>query len=350
MPFDFSKLKPISTEDICKKGLKMSINLSVVNNIKNYCGIRIGEDHPSLYPSFLPQEIIHYLHPEYEDDNKEGTLDAVVAGLKMASAIIASGDKPLYDFKPLPPYEDIKKDSNGWEIIDWCHPIDCHYGLSARLIQSDKVLNPGDNASHNKDEKETLLNKTYYWMSWLKGHVPVCIAPTDVKPEQEEDPMGCYFSGGFIYRPLICVFPEKIKEVAADEMWKETPDALRYLTIITVIHEFAHAIMDECWSENASAFHLQDMLDMSKDDNNRLKEEAFANGIMLNYLNRWAKCNPDKNEAQVLFDFAKKFANNQDKGYNWGIEYMTKDWYAWYQEKRTLVQNRKKNTPNYLIK
>lgn len=341
MAFDFSKLKKQATEDYQKAMIKNAFNRGVVVFIENYCGIRIEED--SLYPSFLPQEIIHYLHPEYKDDNKEGTLDAVVAGLKMASAIIASGDKPTYNSKTFPPYEDIKKDSFGCEIIDFCDPIDCHYGLSARLIQSDKV-------SHNKDEKETLPNKTYYWMSWLKGRIPVCIAPNGVKPEEEWDVLGCYISGGAIKHPLICVFPDKIEEVAAEEEWKETPNALRYLTIITVIHEFAHAIMDECWSENANAFRLQDMLDMPKDDNNRLKEEAFANGIMLNYLERWS-ASSNTQEASELLANAKKFAKNQPSGYKQGEEYMKEDWYEWYLEKRKQAKQQKENKPkDYLLR
>lgn len=199
-------------------------------------------------------------------------------------------------------------------------------GLSARmeLRQGVSPYEPIDN------------DIQYFWMSWLMRHVPVFFVPYKARSryegEKSNDILGLYVHNTPFMQPIIFIHPDRI-ESAVESLNKDgNPITVEQLTIATIIHEFAHAVMDIGWSISGSGvYYYPSTHDHDIKDRN-IKEEAWANALMLQYLSAFG----DKDLYQHVLDFT----HTQKEGYKDGEKYMQKrfsfdpqNWYNWYQTK-----------------
>ncbi len=215
----------------------------------------------------------------------------------------------------------------------------------------DAIMTKGDmNISQNYplgisgwDENE---NYNPFWMSYLKRYVPVMLVPQEMMPvypindDQSMESLGCYFPKKDI-GPMIYLCPEKIERMST----KELPIMVLYA--IVLMHEYAHAIMDETnvlsTPNIAGDVACCKRLPIKQLDINEIyMEESLANMITLQYVE---SAIPEYSET------IESFMKRQPAPYALGVDLYEAnkndiqiDWRKWrtYKSNKTKT-NRKLN-------
>lgn len=181
-----------------------------------------------------------------------------------------------------------------------------------------------------------------FWMSYLKGKVPVLLVPSALMPAGDGiDSLGCYIPNLSLRKPVIFLCPEKIK---AEAKSKGISVKLLYATVL--IHEFAHAVMDETNTlkdeDKKVVFEKKEVsVEISKPAT--YMEESLANMITLQYMEREV--------SDIKLTTIKNFMRNQPAHYAFGVDLFDAnkdailiDWRKWRTYKSNISKtNRKLN-------
>lgn len=166
-----------------------------------------------------------------------------------------------------------------------------------------------------------------YWMNTLLKSIPIKLVDKEQMPtpkipgDLSMEVLGYYVSkDNDTKKPLIGICPEKIKLIAS----KHSIDA-RLLYAVVLIHELAHAAMDDTNTpENIGKDKTKGKV---LSDRDVAMEESLANMITLQYF-EVAKHILGKDDYEKVRDFV----NKQPSAYKFGItqyEIMKPDWRDW---------------------